>query len=275
MKSDFHFDENRYRKVVDKVNSLVSSTNPSLYPTIFSCIDNTTLNGSDTMESVREFCLNTAQMRVNDIHTASVCVYPYFVNEAKKALIDTGIGVASVAGGFPAGQIPLKLKSEEVRYVVDQGADEVDIVINRGALISGNDSVVFDEVSAAKDICGKDVLLKVILETGELKNPEQVYYAAMLVMEAGADFVKTSTGKIPVGATTESAYAILSAISDFSKNNPRQIGYKAAGGLSSIEDALTHYYMTCEMLENKTIDKHCFRIGTSRITNQLFKNLTF
>jgi deoxyribose-phosphate aldolase len=274
MKNDFVFNKAEFEDMVMRVKAQIASQRESLFKSLFSCIDNTTLNGSDTKQSVRDFCRATMSMQPDGVHTASVCVYPVFVAEAKRSLQGSCIGVASVAGGFPSGQIPTKLKADEVRYVVDQGADEVDFVINRGLFLDGETNKVFDEISLAKEICGKSIPLKVILETGELSTPERIYAAAMLSMQAGADFVKTSTGKISVGATPESGYAILSAIADFSKITRRRIAYKAAGGIATVDDALFHYVLTKNMLDLENVDKHIFRIGTSRLTNQLFKILT-
>ena len=275
MTSDFTIDHKEFQSIKNSIKDQIDNDRDSLIKQVFTCVDNTTLSGSDSFNSVADFCRATVSMCREGLHPASVCIYPFFVAEAKKLLKDTGISVASVAGGFPAGQIPLALKNNEVRYIVENGADEVDFVINRGSFLSGDVSYVFDEVASAKEICGKSVLLKVILETGELLSAQNIYAAAMIVMEAGADFVKTSTGKIPVGATPESAYAILSAIFEFQKKESRPIGYKAAGGLSTIDEALFHYCMASRILGIENIDKHRFRIGTSRLTTQLFKNLTF
>ncbi|MBQ3949814.1 MAG: deoxyribose-phosphate aldolase, partial [Bacteroidales bacterium] len=211
---------------------------------VFTCIDNTTLNGSDSQLSVETFCRATREMYLTDgkqSHVASVCVYPRFVGVAKKELENSGINVASVAGGFPAGQTPQHIKTEEVKYVVEEGADEVDFVINRGDFLTGNTKAVFDEVAAAKEVCGNSALLKVIIETGELQTPENVYNASRLVLDAGADFVKTSTGKIPVGATPEAAYVMLLAMRDYIKISKKTVGFKAAGGISNPSDALIYY----------------------------------
>ncbi|MBP5189973.1 MAG: deoxyribose-phosphate aldolase [Bacteroidales bacterium] len=245
---------------------------------LFTCIDNTTLNGSDTPSSVYEFCENTKNTMVpspdGPLQVAAVCVYPSFVTLAKKQLNDTPIRVASVAGGFPAGQIPIYLKMQEVRYVVDNGADEVDFVINRGLFLSGETNAVFDEIAAAKENCGKNSLLKVIIECGELLTLQNIYDASFLALCAGADFVKTSTGKIPVGATPESAYAMMLALHDFREKNKKTVGFKVAGGVSNHNDAILYGLMYKKIFDVKNINNQIFRIGTSRLTAQLHKLLT-
>ena len=176
---------------------------------VFSCIDNTTLNATDNNKSVEAFCRRTMEMRLADGTTvAAVCVYPMFVGIAKRTLEGSGIKVASVAGAFPHGQLPLNLRVDEVRRVIEDGADEVDIVINRGLLLAGEYNVVCDEVSEMKAAC-KGRTLKVILETGEL-SPLLIRRAAQRAIDGGADFIKTSTGKISTGATPEAAEMMLS-----------------------------------------------------------------
>ena len=283
MENEYIFDMSEYQKLVDNIKSeiltLSDSSRQSLLRTVFSCIDNTTLNGSDTPEFVAEFCRSTVSMSPTlcgaRTTVASVCVYPSFVALAKTQLKGTGIGVASVAGGFPAGQTSQHIKTDEVCYVVDEGADEVDFVINRGRFLSGDEQYVFDEVAAAKEACGNDVRLKVIVECGDLKSPSNIYRASLLALRAGADFVKTSTGKIPVGATPEAAYAMLCALRDFAKNSNKMKGFKAAGGISTIEDAILYLLMKKKILNVDVVNNQNFRIGTSRLTSQLSKILTF
>ena len=259
-------------------NSLDSRERRNAAMSLFTCIDNTTLNGSDSPQSVAAFCRKTVESVVRcesgPLRVASVCVYPCFVGIAKKVLAGSGIGVASVAGGFPAGQTAQSIKIDEVRYVVVEGADEVDYVINRGNFLEGNEQAVFDEVAAAKEACGDRVRLKVIIESGELQTPENIYNASLLVLQAGADFIKTSTGKIPVGATPEAAYAMLKALAQFTKNSKKELGFKAAGGISSLSDAMLYRFMFKEIMGEENITNQKFRIGTSRLTSQLVDFLT-
>ncbi|MBO7488877.1 MAG: deoxyribose-phosphate aldolase [Bacteroidales bacterium] len=278
MNNDFVFENSDFQRVMSEiekeVNALSDIEQHRVLGSVFTCIDNTTLNGSDSKESVIAFCRNTLAMNVDHKTVASVCIYPNFVAEVKKQLADSGIKVAAVAGGFPAGQIPQRLKIDEVCYVVEEGADEVDFVINRGNFLMGDNQAVFDEVATAKEVCGKDVLLKVIIETGEMQTPANIYVASMLALEAGADFVKTSTGKINVGATPEAAYTMLSAVRDFNKKTKKKVGFKAAGGISSPSEALLYYIMYKKILGKEEINNQYFRIGASRLTAQLFKILT-
>lgn len=267
------------KNVWDEVSSLSDANRIIPYTDIFTCIDNTTLNGSDSPKTVSEFCRNTSLLSVPDNgirqHIASVCVYPSFVGIAKKQLASTTIRVASVAGGFPAGQTSQHVKTEEIRYVVEEGADEVDFVINRGRFLDGDLQYVSDEIEAAKSVCGNSVKLKVIIETGELKTMANIYNASMLALRAGADFIKTSTGKIPLGATPEGAFAMLSALCDFMKNSKKTVGFKAAGGISTPEEALFYYLLYKKIISVQNITNQNFRIGTSRLTAQLQNILTF
>ncbi len=281
MENDFVFDPCAFKGCIAEVEAAIGKLSDSerkaKLSEVFTCIDNTTLNGSDSQLSVEAFSRATREMYLTDgkqSHVASVCVYPRFVGVAKKELENSGIKVASVAGGFPAGQTPQRIKTEEVKYVVEEGADEVDFVINRGDFLTGNTKAVFDEVAEAKEVCGNSALLKVIIETGELQTPENVYNASRLVLDAGADFVKTSTGKIPVGATPEAAYVMLLAVRDYIKISKKTVGFKAAGGISNPSDALIYYLLHKKILGKEITNNQNFRIGASRLTSQLFKFLS-
>ncbi len=276
MTNEYQFPENEYQSLMTEIAQcpLSNAEERDTFAVLFSCIDNTTLNGTDSKESVIKFVQKTQEMCVEDLlHVAAVCVYPMYVSDVKNYLKDSTIHVAAVAGGFPAGQIPSQLKTDEVRYVINSGADEVDFVINRGAFLCGDKQQVFDEIAAAKEICGTK-LLKVIIETGELGTSENIYNASLLALEAGADFIKTSTGKISVGATPQSAFVMLSALRDFCKNYKKDAGFKVAGGLSSLSEALVYYRLAKKILFPKIISNQNFRIGTSRLTSQMFNFLT-
>lgn len=241
---------------------------------VFSCIDNTTLNATDNERSVEDFCLHTLQMKVEGTSVAAVCVYPRFVATAAKQLQGSGIKVASVAGAFPHGQLPLALKVDEVRYVVEQGADEVDIVLNRGLMLADECNAVRDEVAAMKEACqGKT--LKVILETGELLTPALIHKASALAIEGGADFIKTSTGKISTGATIEAAKVMLEVIAENVKFNKKWVGFKAAGGIREPEEALKYARLAKTVVGEEYVNNQMFRIGASRLTDKLFSLLTF
>lgn len=239
---------------------------------ILSCIDNTTLEGCDTRDKVKSLCERSIAMQdaaKGISHVAAVCVYPVFVSQAKELLQGSGIKVASVAGAFPAGQSPIEIKVAEVQYAVNEGADEIDMVISRGALLEGDYERVRSEVAAIKQACGK-AHLKVILETGELQSEANIRKASQLAIEGGADFIKTSTGKIAVSATLEAAEVMLQVIAEHYKNTGKLIGFKAAGGISTPEQALPYLELTKKYIGAENANSQFFRIGASRLTNRLF-----
>ena len=243
---------------------------------VFTCIDNTTLEGSDTRERVAALCRRS--MELQDAgrgigHVAAVCVYPVFVKQAGELLQGSGIKVASVAGAFPAGQSPLAVKQQEVQYALDEGADEIDMVISRGALLEGDYNRVRDEVAAIKGLC-KERTLKVILETGELPTAEHIQKASELAIAGGADFIKTSTGKIAVNATPEAAEVMLKVIKKHFEQTGKWVGFKAAGGISTPEEVLKYVCLAEQIVGEKQITNQFFRIGASRLTERLFTFLT-
>ena len=242
---------------------------------VFACIDNTTLNATDNEQSVAAFCRRTREMTLADGTTvAAVCVYPRWVSVAVKALESSGIKVASVAGAFPHGQLPQELKVDEVRRAVDDGADEVDIVINRGLLLAGEDNAVCDEVAAMKEACSGRTL-KVILETGELPSPTLIAKASQLAIDGGADFIKTSTGKIATGATLEAAETMLKCIKKNVNFNKKKVGFKAAGGIRKPEEAVGYAEMAKLIMGEDYVNNQTFRIGASSLTEGLYSLLTF
>lgn len=281
LNSNYFFDKYQFDNILKEVNNTIESLSEKdlkkSYSDIFHCIDHTTLHDEDSEQSVIDFCKKAVTSCSNDSlgKMASVCVYPLFAEVAKKEVGKTGLKVAAVAGGFPSGQMPISLKIQEVRYAIDKGADEIDFVINRGYFLDGNNDYLAKEISSARRECGENVVLKVILETGELKNAENIYSASMIAMENGADFIKTSTGKSSVGATHEAAFTMLQAINDFQKNSNRKIGFKVSGGVSTIQDGLLYYYMTKITLGNNDINNQIFRIGTSKLASELIKKLSF
>ena len=240
---------------------------------LFSCIDHTSLNATDTSSSVERFCADTREMceRVGET-VAAVCVYPPYVATAVRMLKDTRMAVASVACGFPSAQTTLDLKLQEVRYVLEQGADEVDMVISRGPIIDGELAKVFDEVAAVRELCIARKL-KVILETGELQTEANITAAAQTAVAAGADFIKTSTGKIPVGATLEAADIMLKILRNNGTISEKLVGFKASGGISSVENAMQYIDLARLYFDDKYIDKQTFRIGASRLTSKVYQLL--
>jgi deoxyribose-phosphate aldolase len=244
------------------------------YRTLLSCIDLTMLEGSDNKERIIELCRKAASFADSGLPSpAAMCVYPPFVSIAKDQLKGSRIRVASVAGAFPSGQSPLNLRIEEVRYAIDEGADEIDMVISRGRLLEGDETFIFHELTVARNVC-KDVLLKVILETGELKNPELIARASEIAIEAGADFIKTSTGKIQPAATEESVKIILGVILEHFRKTGKRIGIKPAGGISEPRQAYNLYKLTESILGPEWMNSNLFRIGASRLADQLAFQIT-
>ncbi|MCC6866144.1 MAG: deoxyribose-phosphate aldolase [Ignavibacteria bacterium] len=236
-----------------------------------SMIDLTTLEGKDTEGKVLAMCHKAVKPIKGNYdfpHVAAVCVYPNLVKVAKKVLDGSGVKVASVATGFPGGQMPLKLKIEEVKLVVKNGADEVDMVISRGEFLDGNYKYVFDEISAVKDACG-EAHLKVILETGELETFDNVRKASIIAMLAGADFIKTSTGKVQPAATLPVTLVMLEAIRDFYNETGKIIGMKPAGGIRTTKDAIAYLCLVKETLGDTWLSPNYFRIGASTLLNDL------
>ncbi len=242
---------------------------------VLSCIDLTTLEGSDNAHKIEEVCRAARQFKSNgtDIpNVAAVCFYPPFAAQAKGLLKDTGIHVAIVAGAFPSGQSPLEIRLAEVRYAVEQGADEIDMVISRGKYIDNDFEFVFNEIREHKKACGK-AHLKVILETGELPSLGAVRHAAEIAIDAGADFVKTSTGKIPKAATLEAFYVMLLAIKNHYSRTGEMIGIKPAGGIRETEDALNYLLVLEKVLGAKWMNNNYFRIGASSLANNVLKDI--
>ena len=241
------------------------------YRFILGSKDLTTLEGSDNKAVVESLCRKAIGFRNEKRRipsTAAVCVYPPFVKQAKSVLQGMGIRVASVAGAFPAGQSPIEIKVAEIKYAIQQGADEIDMVISRGKFLEGNLQEVFDEIRVIREVC-KNVTLKVILETGELKTPNNIYRASQLAMLAGADFIKTSTGKIAVNATPEAFVVMMDAIRRHHEKTGRKVSIKAAGGISDSETALLYLNLLTQVLGKEWLSNSCFRIGASRLATKV------
>jgi deoxyribose-phosphate aldolase len=239
------------------------------------CMDLTTLEGADTPGKVAALCSKAVRPDPTDRQipsVAAVCVYPNLVPVALERLRGTGVKVASVATAFPSGQSPLEAKLDEVRWVVEQGADEVDMVIDRGAFLSGRYAKVYDEVVRVKEACG-DVHLKVILETGELGTYDNVRRASLLAMAAGADFIKTSTGKLPSAATLPVALVMLEAIRDVHEETGRIVGFKPAGGIRNAKQAVQHLVLVHETLGPDWLTPDLYRLGASSLLNDVLMQI--
>ncbi|MBS1763288.1 MAG: deoxyribose-phosphate aldolase [Bacteroidetes bacterium] len=238
-------------------------------------IDLTTLEGKDTEGKVRQMCYKAVHLLdsyPNLPTVAAVCVYPEMVRIAKKAVGDSGVKVASVATAFPSGQSSLKIKLEETRYAVDEGADEIDMVISRGKFLRGEYNYVFDEIAAVKEACGP-ARLKVILETGELITFDKIRKASDIAMYAGADFIKTSTGKIPAASSIPVTLVMLEAIRDYYYKTGIMIGMKPAGGISKSKVALHYLVMVNEILGEDWMNNKWFRFGASSLANDVLMQL--
>jgi deoxyribose-phosphate aldolase len=240
-----------------------------------SMMDLTTLEGKDTPGKVAFLCRKAMQpldARYGVPPCAAVCVYPNLVRVAKKFLGTSGVKVASVATAFPTGLMPLKLKLEEVRIASREGADEIDMVIDRGVFLAGDHGRVFDEISATKEACGP-AHLKVILETGELQTYDNVRIASELAMRAGADFIKTSTGKISPAATMPVTLVMLEAIRDYFYETGLRIGMKPAGGIRTAKQALAYLVMVKETLGDDWLTNELFRFGASTLVNDVLMQI--
>ena len=247
------------------------------------CIDLTTLAGDDTPGRVHRLAMKARRPIRDDIVAAlgladapptvgAVCVYPTMVAPAVKALAGSGIPVASVATGFPAGLTPLPQRLAEIRYAVGEGAAEIDIVISRAHVLTQNWQALYDEVKAMREACG-DAHLKAILATGDLKTLRNVYKASMVAMQAGADFIKTSTGKEDVNATLPVGLTMLRALRDYGEYTGQRIGFKPAGGLRTAKDALTWLSLMKEELGRPWLEPELFRIGASSMLGDIERQL--
>ncbi len=236
-----------------------------------SMIDLTTLEGKDTPAKVRQLCFKAQHLhdQATDLPTvAAVCVYPTMVGVAKKALGNSDIKVASVSTAFPSGQAPFEVKKLDTQYALDNGADEIDMVVSRGRFLSGDYQFVYDEIAAIKEMCNT-ARLKVIFETGELDSLDQVRKISDLAIAAGADFIKTSTGKIQPAATFPVVLTMLGAIKDHFDKTGQMVGMKPAGGISSSKLALQHLLLVKEVLGEAWLSNEWYRFGASSLANDL------
>ncbi|WP_280820422.1 deoxyribose-phosphate aldolase [Pseudaminobacter soli (ex Li et al. 2025)] len=247
------------------------------------CIDLTTLAGDDTPGRVQRLCAKAMRPLSDELveglglteappKVGAVCVYPAMVPAAVKALAGSGIPVASVATGFPAGLTPLPQRLAEIRYAVEEGAHEIDIVINRQLVFSQDWRALYDEVAAMREACGA-AHLKAILATGDLKTLRNVYKASMVAMQAGADFIKTSTGKEDVNATLPVSLVMLRALRDYGEETGYKIGFKPAGGLKTAKDAMNWLFLMKEELGRRWLEPDLFRIGASSLLGDIERQL--
>ena len=242
---------------------------------LFNCIDLTTLKTEDSEESVLKFTerVNELDNEYPDLkNVAAICVYPNFAKIVSQSLEVESVNVACVSGGFPSSQTFTEVKVAETALAIADGATEIDIVIPVGKFLSGDYEGMCDEIEEIKSICGERNL-KVILETGALKSTENIWKASILAIYSGADFIKTSTGKQTPAATPEAAYVMCQAIKAYHDKTGRKIGFKPAGGINSVNDALTYYTIVKEVLGEEWLNNELFRIGTSRLANLLLSEI--
>lgn len=273
-------DKERISKSLDVIASGIGSVlSPEVLRSCLSFQDLTTLHTEDTPASVAKFV-----ERVNSFMTdypsyplpASICVFSNFASLVKKSLKSPEVRVTTVSACFPTSQSFLEVKARECELAVEYGADEIDIVLPLNAFLEGDFDTVRDEISTLRDVVdgtaerfGRQVILKVILETGLLVTPEKIAHASFLAMEAGADFIKTSTGKVPVNATPMAAYVMCCCIKAYYEKTGRKVGFKAAGGISTAKDAAVYYFIVKSVLGSGWLNKDLFRFGVSRLANAL------
>lgn len=258
--------------VADCREKSTRNQNAEVYKLCYSTIDLTTLTEKDSVQSVGRFVKKAVEFQNHypEIpNVASICVFPSFVDVVGLGVEGTDIAVTSVAGGFPASQTFMEVKMLEVSMAVENGADEIDVVINVGQMLEGDIEPMTNEIAMLREEAGEDTVFKVIIESGALQTPELIRKASLLSMFAGADFVKTSTGKIPVAATPEAAVVMCTAIRDYYQKTGRKVGFKAAGGIRSAEEAALFYTIVEEILGKEWCSPALWRIGASSLANGL------
>ena len=268
-------------EVMTKVDALIGkkldeNDNLEAKKLLFHCIDLTSLKCTDSEESIMKFTekVNEFVDKYPDLeNVASICVYPNMAEIVNDTLEADGVKIACVSGGFPSSQTFMEVKVAETAMAIHTGAEEIDIVMPVGKYLCGDYEGMCDEIGELKDICGEKPL-KVILETGALRSASNIKKAAILAMYSGADFIKTSTGKEAISATPEAAWVMCEAIKEYYKETGRKVGFKAAGGIDSVKKALAYYTIVKEVLGEEWLNNGLFRIGASRLANQLLSEIT-
>lgn len=268
----------------DEVSTLLEKIGPQarhncrteVYKRCFGCIDLTSLGATDSRRSIGEFTRKAIELPRHFPEAgsvASICVYPVFVETVGLAAGDSKMAITSVSGGFPSSQTYLEVKMLETAMAIENGADEIDIVISIGEMLDGEYDLAGNEIETLRAEISDDAILKVILESGTLSDPELIHKAATIAMEAGADFIKTSTGKNGIAATPEAAVAMCLAIRQFAEKTGRKVGFKAAGGISTAESAALYYSIVEEILGEEWLTPERFRIGASSLANNLLSEI--
>ena len=267
-------DEDVKRKTAEILNKAGENNTPEVLKLLYSCIDLTSLNTEDSKESIWRFTetVNDFEGSRSDVpNVAAICVYSNFVSTVREALT-ADVRIAAVAGGFPSSQTFTEVKIAEVALAVADGADEIDIVLNAGAFFEENWDCLCQEIEEIKEAC-RNAKLKVILETGLLKTASNIRKATILSMYSGADFIKTSTGKVYPGASPEAVYVICQTIKEYYRIHRGKIGIKISGGVRTADDAVKYYTLVKEILGNEWLDPQYFRIGASSLATNLLENL--
>ena len=277
-KYNTNIDDNAVRDAVRNIIAEKVSANDTIdvKKFLFGSIELTTLKTTDSDTSVLAFTerLNDFDNQYPDMpHVATVCVYPCFANTVAESLEVDGVEIACVSGSFPSSQARIEVKIAETSLAVADGATEIDIVMPVGKFLSGDYEGVCDDIAELKAACGETVPMKVILETGALKTATNIKKAALLAMYAGADYIKPSTGKLQPAATPEAAYVMCQAIKEYYDETGIQIGFKPAGGINSVMDAIIYYTIVKEVLGKKWLTNKWFRLGTSRLANMLLSEI--
>lgn len=269
--------DSEVNKIVNDIleDKFAENNNQEVYKKLYTLIDLTTLNTTDTREDIWKFTekVNDFEGTRPDIeNVAAICVYPNFANVVKEALTAQNVKIACVSGGFPTSQTFPEVKIAETALAVANGADEIDIVLNLGLFLEENYQEVCEEIEEIKHTC-REAHLKVILETGALKTASLIKKASILSLYSGADFLKTSTGKVYEGASLEAAYIMCIAIKEYHKKTGRKVGFKASGGISTTEDAVKYYTIVKEILGEDWCNNELFRIGASRLVTNLLESI--
>ena len=277
-KYNTNIDDQEVRDAVRKIiaEKVPENDNMDVKRFLFGSIELTTLKTTDSDTSVLAFTerVNDFDNEYTDLpHVATICVYPCFAKTVAESLEVDGVEIACVSGSFPSSQARIEVKVAETSLAVADGATEIDIVMPVGKFLSGDYEGVCDDIAELKAACGESVAMKVILETGALKTASNIKKASILSMYAGADYIKTSTGKLEPAATPEAAYVMCQAIKEYYDKTGIQIGFKPAGGINSVMDALIYYTIVKEILGKKWLTNKWFRLGTSRLANMLLSEL--
>lgn len=272
---NYNYMENLNKKIDEAAQREKENMTSEVYVKCLSFIDLTSLNTTDTIAKISALTDKVNSFKLtypNYPQVAAMCVYPNFAATVKANLKDPNVNIAVVGGVFPSSQSFLEVKIAECKMAVEQGATEVDIVLSLNHFLSDQNELAAKEISEIKSVIG-DTHLKVILESGSIKEPEQIYKASMLAMDAGADFIKTSTGKTEPAATPEAAIVMCTAILDYYNKTGRRVGFKPAGGISTPEDAVKYFSIVQTILGDQWLNNNLFRIGASRLANNLLSLL--